>query len=95
MALIVFLFPLPQRFSEPPGKELYCRCIPWRWAPQNQLFSALWQVVCFCNGLHLLQGEASLMWGENYMLSVGIMMSFIYCNHVGFILENARMVQHI
>lgn len=41
--------------------------IPWGWAHCGQLFSAVWAVASVCNGLHLLQREASLMRDEGYI----------------------------
>lgn len=42
-------------------QELCCWCIIWDWAPIGQLFSAFWLVLAFCDGLHLLPNECSLM----------------------------------
>lgn len=44
---------------------LSCECVSWYWTSSSLLFSAVWSVLVFCNGLCLLQRKVSLR-NENY-----------------------------
>lgn len=57
----------------------------WGRAPQAPLFSALWLVVVFCNGLHLLQSGVSLMMhcflaSSDYNLNYLIWRLLVFCS---------------
>lgn len=63
-SLCSYSLPAPSSavIPEPWVQELQWRCTGWGRAPRAPLFSAVWLVVAFRNGLHLLQ------WGESLMI---------------------------
>lgn len=67
LLLLKPFYPPPQECSLSLRSKSCAVCVsPGAWA-RRQLFSAFWQAVDFCDGLHLLPIEASLIKGKNYL----------------------------